>query len=187
MTWQEAVAEMTVCQRCHLAKTRKNVVVYRGSAKPRILFVGEAPGRREDESGLPFMGSAGKILDRAIAELAISESEIGITNVFMCRPPGNVFDPVAAAACRPWLELKVRLLDPRVIVTLGANPLRSFNAGAGPITSEAGHAFDWHRRKIFPMLHPASTLRRRAYAQRWKEDISGLKALLGSLREPQMP
>jgi DNA polymerase len=182
MSWQQAVAEMTVCQRCHLAKVRKNVVVYRGSTKPYLLFVGEAPGRREDESGLPFMGSAGKILDRAIAELAIKESDYGITNVFMCRPPGNKFDPVAAAACRPWLELKVRLLDPKVIATLGANPLKSFNPDAGPITSEAGHAFDWHRRKVFPMLHPASTLRRGSYAEQWKTDIQGLKTLLDILR-----
>jgi len=175
---------MAVCQRCHLAKSRKNVVIYRGSPKPFLLFVGEAPGRTEDESGLPFMGSAGKILDKAIVEIGVKERDYGITNVFMCRPPGNMFDPVAAASCRPWLELKVRLLDPRVIVTLGAHALKAFNQEAGSITTEAGHPFDWHRLKVFPMLHPASTLRRRAFAERWKTDILALKALLDSLQQP---
>lgn len=181
MGWPEAVAEMATCQRCHLASQRTHVVVYRGSEHPAILFLGEAPGRKEDETGLPFMGRAGQILDRAIASMALEESRWGITNVFMCRPPGNRFDPVAARACRPWLLVKLQLLAPKLVVTLGAHPLEALVPGAGPILQVSGHLVASGGRQVFPLLHPAATVRRKAYAQRWAEDLESLRTTLKTI------
>lgn len=176
--WDDAVAQMQVCRRCPLAESRRHVVVYRGGSRPSVLFVGEAPGRSEDETGLPFVGRAGKILDRAIAELGLREEDWGVTNEFMCRPPGNVYDRHAASACRPWLDLKIRLLGPRLLVPLGAHPLRALLPGTGPILTVAGTLHASERGPVFPLLHPAATVRRIAYAERWNHDVAQLRELL---------
>lgn len=172
---------MAACERCHLASQRANVVIYRGGESPALLFVGEAPGRKEDETGLPFMGRAGQILDRAIASLELEAGTWGVINVFMCRPPRNKFDPVAARACRPWLDLKLQLLAPRLVVTLGAHPLEALVPGSDPVMSTSGRLLESGGYRVFPLLHPAATVRRRAYAERWIEDLEGLKATLRAL------
>jgi DNA polymerase len=185
--WEKAAHEMRACTRCHLAGTRKNVVILRGSARPVVLFLGEAPGRKEDETGKPFTGSSGKVLDRAIAELELGEGDYGITNVFMCRPPGNVFDRAAATACRPWLELKLSMMDPKVIVPLGQHALDSIIGEKRPIVKAAGQVIRWRGKAVFPLIHPAATFRRVAYAKRWTEDLRKLKSYLESIHGAPEP
>ena len=169
---------MQGCAACGLSRHRKNVVIYRGARRPRLLFLGEAPGAQEDESGFPFVGKAGQLLDRAIAELGLPADGYGITNVVMCHPPGNVFDPKAAVACRPWLELKLALLAPEVIVTLGGRALRALEPTSGRPLAEAGRPRSWRGRPLYPMLHPAATFRRRAFRDQWYRDLKRLRSMV---------
>ncbi len=169
---------MQGCTACGLSRHRKNVVIYRGARRPRLLFLGEAPGAEEDESGLPFVGKAGHLLDRAIVELGLPDDGYGITNVVMCHPPGNEFDPRAAAACRPWLELKLTWLAPEVIVTLGGSALHALEPRAGRPLAEAGHPRLWQGRPLYPMLHPAATFRRRAFRDQWERDLERLRSMV---------
>jgi uracil-DNA glycosylase len=171
LEWKKLTHRIERCTWCHLAATRRHAVPYRGGTTPKVLFVGEAPGRDEDRTGVPFAGAAGAVLDRGIATLGLAPEEIGITNVFKCRPPKNRFDAVAARECRPHLEQQLALLEPRIVVTLGAHALTWFDPEAPPVTRSAGTVRTWRERPLFPMLHPASTFRSGTYARRWKTDL----------------
>ena len=105
-----------------------------------------------------------------------------MTNVIMCRPPSNRFDREAARACRPWLAAKVAELAPRVIVTLGAQALEAFLPQELPVSRAAGRVLAWGSRPLFPMLHPAATLRSRAYAARWQADWARFATHLATWR-----
>lgn len=181
--WGTLAARMSTCQRCSLARDRRQVVIYRGPPSPWLLFVGEAPGRSEDEQGLPFVGRAGKILDGAAASAGLAGWEWGVTNVVMCRPPQNRFDRNAAMACRPWLGEKIAALAPRVLVTLGANALEAFLPGELPVSEAAGRAHTWEGRVLFPMLHPAATLHSKAFAERWRSDWTRFGSLVPGWRD----
>ncbi len=118
--YQELVKEIQACRRCPLHKARKNPVPGEGPLDAEIVFVGEAPGRREDEQGRPFVGMAGKILDSLLASIGLSRSRVYITNVVKCRPPGNR-DPTPdeIRACLPFLVRQLRMIRPRIVVALG--------------------------------------------------------------------
>jgi uracil-DNA glycosylase len=179
--WQALEARMRVCRKCSLAEGRTQVVTYRGGSRPWLLLVGEAPGRSEDEQGVPFVGRAGKILDEAIRGSGLRPGEWGITNVIMCRPPKNRFDPAAATACRPWLDAKIATLAPRALVTLGSHALEAFLPEELPISKARGRVLRWQGLPVFPMLHPAATLRRREFAAKWREDWTTFQRLLPEL------
>jgi DNA polymerase len=183
-SWDAASKEMSGCLRCHLSRSRNHVVIYRGSPTPKLLFLGEAPGAEEDRLGVPFVGRAGKTLSAAIARLGLTEDEYGITNVIMCRPEANVFDRKAATACTDWLRLKLHLLDPRFVVTLGDNALHALLPEVGRVTEVAGSLLSWEQRPLVPLLHPAATFRRKAYAERWQSDLSRLADWLGKSGRP---
>lgn len=180
--WTSLEPRMRECRRCSLAAGRRHVVIYRGAPRPWLLFVGEAPGRSEDEQGVPFVGRAGQILDDAVRRAGLGDAEWGVTNVIMCRPPGNRFDPGAAVACRPWLEAKVAAIAPRLIVTLGAHALESFLPSELPISRARGRVLRWNGVPLFALFHPAATLRRREFAARWQQDWETLRQLLPELR-----
>lgn len=179
--WEEALALMGSCTRCHLSTTRRSVVIYRGSAHPKVLFIGESPGKKEDELGIPFVGAAGRVLDKGMSTLSLRPADYGITNVFMCRPPGNKFDKKAALACREWFELKLRLLKPLLYVTLGSHALASLEPGAGPIMTVAGTPMMHDGTPLVPLLHPAASLRNRHFRERWESDLSHLNEFLPSI------
>jgi uracil-DNA glycosylase family 4 len=153
-------------------------VVYRGGPHPDVLFVGEAPGKDEDLAGLPFVGRAGRALDRAIATVGLDPAAIGIVNLIKCRPPENRFDPGASVTCRPYLDRQVALLRPRRIVTLGRHALHAFVPSAPPITEAAGFVQHGPSGPIFPLLHPAAPMHAPKYAERWEHDLTALKAWL---------
>src|SRR5215216_6034234 len=112
--------EAAGCNRCPLHQGRTRVVFGAGNADADLMFVGEAPGQQEDLQGLPFVGRAGKLLDQLLAEVGIQRSDVFITNVICCRPPGNR-DPLPEEieACKPYLYRKIELIEPKVICTLG--------------------------------------------------------------------
>ncbi|MFM7436555.1 MAG: uracil-DNA glycosylase, partial [Vulcanococcus sp.] len=114
------------CHRCGLAAGRQRVVVSRGNPRARLLVIGEAPGAQEDAQGQPFVGRSGQLLDRLLAAAGIDvATEAYICNVVKCRPPGNR-KPTAAelAACRPWLEQQIALVDPPLVLLVGATALQ---------------------------------------------------------------
>ncbi len=154
------------CRRCGLADGRLQVVVSRGNPAARLMVIGEGPGAQEDASGLPFVGRAGQLLDQMLASVAIdSNSEAYICNVVKCRPPGNR-KPTALeiAACRPWLEQQIRLVNPAVILLAGASAMEGVLGIKGGITRLRGQ---WRMgeqeplagRWLMPVLHPSYLLR----------------------------
>lgn len=119
--------EMAGCSKCALRKGCKNVVPGEGSAKAEIMFIGEGPGAKEDELGRPFVGSAGKFLDEMLSVINLKREDVYITNVVKCRPPGNR-DPLPeeVAVCWPWLLTQIKIINPKLIVTLGRHSMGRF-------------------------------------------------------------
>ena len=170
--------EIRGCTLCHLAQGRLHAVVYRGSLAPQVVFVGEAPGAEEDRQGIPFVGRSGRVLDAAVARLGDALGEHGVLNVLKCRPPGNRFDPAAARTCRPYLERQLDLLRPRALVPLGARALKALDSASPPILQVAGRPRRTDLGWIFPLVHPAATLRSRRLRERWDRDLGTLGAWL---------
>lgn len=174
--------EIRACRRCPLGALRTHAVVYRGDDYPRVVFVGEAPGAEEDRQGLPFVGRSGAILGRAVERLEPTLGTWGVLNVLKCHPPENRFLPEAAVACRPFLERQLALLAPERIVSLGARALQSLVPEAPPVLRSAGTARASEFGPVFPLLHPAATLRSRRNAVRWERDLGRLRRWL---RDPR--
>ena len=136
---RELAAEAASCAACGLAEGRTQVVFGNGSPDADVMFVGEAPGAREDEEGVPFVGRSGQLLDRLLAEeLGMVRSDVYIANVVNCRPPDNRDPrPDEIVACRPWLARQMDLVDPSVVVTLETSPLGSCSRLA-PVSRSCG-------------------------------------------------
>ena len=179
--FERLTGEIRACRLCPLGSTRSHAVVYRGALAPRVVFVGEAPGVEEDRTGVPFVGRSGRVLDATIVRLGLSAREFGVLNVLKCRPPHNRFDRAAARTCRPYLERQLALLRPRVLVPLGANALKTLDPAAPPILRCAGTPRGRPGApQLFPLVHPAASLRSRLLRERWQKDVELLAAWLGS-------
>jgi DNA polymerase len=154
-------AEAHACVRCPLAAGRTNVVFGVGDPNADLMFVGEAPGAQEDLNGEPFVGRSGQLLDRLVyEEMGLTRDRFFIANTLMCRPPGNR-DPQPAEidACRPFLEEKLRLIDPKVVVTLGNFATKLLLGTKEGITKLRGRAYPFGGRVLVPTYHPAAVLR----------------------------
>ena len=181
--WARLGAEIEACRACPLGRSRRHVVVYRGSARPLALFVGEAPGAEEDRLGVPFVGRSGRRLDAAVVRAGLTPSEFGVVNLVKCRPPENRFRRDAAEACRPFLDRQVELLRPRLLVTLGAHALAALDPGAPKVTACAGTERRAGGRTLFPLLHPAAPLHDPRQRGRWESDLDRLREVVGRLRD----
>ena len=149
------------CVACvDLALNRRSVVVGDFPVGARMLIVGEAPGAQEDESGRPFVGKGGQLLDRLLAEAAIDRATVAVANVLKCRPPSNRTPTRAEASrCRGWLDRQVDLLDPKLVVTLGGTAL-AWALGTGLRLLDArGRVHDWNGRSLLASYHPSAALR----------------------------
>lgn len=158
--WQKLEASLKGCTQCGLARSRTNVVSGRGSITAPVLFVGEGPGEQEDLQGLPFVGPAGKLLNLVLDALMFREGDFYIANIVKCRPPGNR-EPSdeETAACMPFLRTQFKLLNPKILVCLGATAAKNIIDKGIKITSARGR---WIERKdlwIMPTFHPAALLR----------------------------
>ncbi|MCI4348023.1 MAG: uracil-DNA glycosylase [Thermoplasmata archaeon] len=179
--WTRLNLEIDRCRRCPLGDLRKHPAIHRGSLRPRVLFVGEAPGVSEDRVGVPFVGAAGKRLDQLIRQVGLLESEFAVINVIKCHPPQNRFSFEAAEACRPFLARQIEFLQPIMIVTLGVSALSAFRPDLLPITRAAGHQSRWRGLRFFPMIHPAAAARSREFLRRWRRDGRTLATILARL------
>jgi DNA polymerase len=147
-----------------------------------VVFVGEAPGAEEDRTGIPFVGRSGRELDRAIASLGLPAEGVGVLNVLKCHPPGNRFDRAAARTCRPYLDRQLALLQPEVVVTLGARALAVLDPKAPAVLSVAGQPRPGGKPAHFPLIHPAAALRSRRWHARWDHDVRALARWLAERR-----
>ncbi len=153
--------EASGCTRCGLAGGRTQVVFGVGDPDAELMLVGEGPGEQEDLQGEPFVGRSGRLLDRLLAEeLGLHRRHCYIANIVKCRPPGNR-DPLPgeAAACRPFLDAQLELVDPAVIVTLGNVATRALLATTEGITRLRGRSYPFGTRTVVPTFHPAAVLR----------------------------
>ena len=169
--------EVIHCTKCQLCKTRKNAVPGEGSSSAKIMFVGEAPGRFEDLLGKPFVGKAGMILEAALSNANISRSQVFITNIVKCRPPGNrrpKSDEIAK--CRDYLNKQISMINPIIICILGATAYSSL-LGGKEITSNRGKLLSINGRNYFLTIHPAATLYRRSLLQVLEKDLLKLSKL----------
>lgn len=148
------------CKKCRLCSTRRNVVLGEGSDSADIMFIGEGPGEQEDIQGRPFVGKAGKLLDKAIEALGLSRESVYIANIVKCRPPGNrVPEDDEAASCIEYLRWQVKLIDPKVIVLLGSTAGRNIIGKDFRITRQRGNLIEFAKFKVVPTYHPAAVLR----------------------------
>jgi uracil-DNA glycosylase len=187
--WEQASA----CTRCpQLAATRRSVVFGAGNADADLMFVGEAPGAREDESGLPFVGQAGKLLDRLLEEIGLRRGDVFIANVLKCRPPQNR-DPLPQEidACQDYLFRQLELIRPRVVCTLGnfATKLLRADAATG-ITRLHGReevrSIGPRTVRLYPLYHPAAALYTPSMVETLRTDFARIPSLL-ALPEPPQP
>ena len=160
MDFSELEKAVNACEKCPLCRTRKNVVLDRGDRGARLMFVGEAPGETEDETGVPFVGAAGKLFDKYLAAAGIERDEVYVCNILKCRPPHNR-DPEKAEedACIDYLRAQVRLVDPKIIVCLGRISAMRLIDPDFRITRDHGK---FYRRGKFLMTahyHPSALLR----------------------------
>ncbi|MFH1331406.1 MAG: uracil-DNA glycosylase [Actinomycetota bacterium] len=153
-------AEAAVCTCCPLAQSRTRVVFGVGGPDADLMLVGEAPGFHEDQQGEPFVGAAGKLLDRLLGEIGRTRAEVYIANVLKCRPPNNR-DPLPAEieACSEYLRRQLALIDPKVVLTLGNFATRLLLKRDAGISRLRGQVYPWWNRLLVPTLHPAAVLR----------------------------
>jgi uracil-DNA glycosylase family 4 len=172
--------ELVDCRRCPLCSGRATVVFGVGNPGARLMFVGEGPGSEEDRLGEPFVGAAGKRLDRWIARIGLRREDVYIANVVKCRPPGNRPPlPDEAKVCLPYLLRQIRAIGPEIVCTLGATALNFLFGVEEKITRERGK---WRERDgvpVLPTYHPAFILRNGTREPEVFEDFDALAARLG--------
>jgi uracil-DNA glycosylase len=189
---KEVFAQAKGCTRCpELAATRKTVVFGAGNANADLMFVGEAPGASEDEQGVPFVGRAGKLLEKLLEEIGLARSEVFIANVLKCRPPGNRDpQPIEIENCQDYLHSQVELIEPTVICTLGNFSTKLLRGDPTGITRLHGQpeVLTLGRRavRLYPIFHPAAALYTPRMLETLREDFTRLPELL-ALGAPEQP
>lgn len=178
-------SEVSGCRKCTLANSRKLSVPGAGPADAEIMFIGEGPGFHENEQGLPFVGAAGKFLDDLLASIGMQRSQVFITNVVKCRPPGNRDpEPDELAACDGYLERQIQAINPRLIVTLGRFSMAKFIPNV-KISQVHGQSRWVDGRLVVPMYHPAAALHQRSLMTTVQEDFKHLPQYVEDARQVQ--
>ncbi|HET9198740.1 MAG TPA: uracil-DNA glycosylase [Solirubrobacterales bacterium] len=179
----ELYKEVKDCTRCPLHETRTKVVFGAGNADADLMFVGEAPGAEEDRQGLPFVGRAGQLLNQMLDEIGLARDDVFIANVLKSRPPGNRDpQPEEIAACEPYLFEQVRLIEPRVVCTLGNFATKLLSGSPTGITKVRGtpqvHELGGRTVFLLPLFHPAAALRTPAVKETLRGDFATIPDLL---------
>lgn len=179
MTWDELEKECRGCTACALHETRTNCVFGTGSRNATLMFVGEAPGEKEDLSGIPFVGAAGKLLDKYLAAVDIDRESVYIANILKCRPPKNR-DPLPAEQdkCIGYLREQVRLIRPKIIVCLGRIAAMRLISPDYKITKEHGIFVEKNGFTMTAVYHPAALLRDPRKKEDMYNDMKKIKEFL---------
>ncbi len=194
-TWPDFVTECNQCENCELARSRKNVVIYRGSIEAPVMFVGEGPGASEDEQGQPFVGQAGRLLSLLLDAYGFTPKDYHICNIVKCRPPENrVPTKEEARACMPLLAKQIRFAKPKIIVLLGSTAYKYFLTPQEPISKARGIWIEKSKFLIMPTFHPAFILRNNNQRILLWRDIGLVRSKMEELdlisplhNEPEMP
>ena len=167
------------CQKCELCKTRTNAVPGKGRFDADVMFVGEAPGRNEDNHGEPFVGAAGKRLDMILEDTGINREEVYITNIVKCRPPNNrVPSKKEEEACNGFINQEIEIINPKIICVMG-NTAYGTLLGGKEITKNHGKIVKKEGRDFFVTFHPAATIYNQKLVDELKKDFKKLAQLLG--------
>ena len=183
-------AAVASCTKCRLAQGRTQVVFGVGNSNADLMFVGEAPGFHEDQQGKPFVGQAGKLLDRLLAGIGLEREQVYIANVLKCRPPGNRDpQPDEIEACEAHLFRQIELIQPKVVATLGNFATKLLSGKPTGITrvhgTEQPTTLGGRRVVLYPLYHPAAALYTPAMLKVLETDFARLPGLLGPrLDEP---
>jgi uracil-DNA glycosylase len=189
---KQVLAQARGCTRCpELASTRKTVVFGAGNANAELMFVGEAPGASEDEQGIPFVGRAGKLLDKLLEEIGLQRADVFIANTLKCRPPGNRDPlPVEIDNCQEYLRRQVALIEPSVICTLGNFSTKLLRGDPTGITRLHGQpevlVLGGRAVRLYPIYHPAAALYTPRMLETLREDFARLPELL-AMGAPEQP
>ncbi len=181
MTWNELYEQCRICDKCPLGKTKTNTVFGCGNQNARLMFVGEAPGEQEDKQGIPFVGAAGKLLDKYLDAVEILRDEVYIANILKCRPPHNR-DPLPEEgdACIGFLREQVKLIRPEIIVCLGRISAMRLIKPDFKITREHGIIIKKGAFAMTAVYHPAALLRDPSKKEDMYRDMKKIKAYLDS-------
>jgi uracil-DNA glycosylase family 4 len=186
-SWDELAARVRMCTACpELTVTRTQVVP--GVAPPgvEVLIVGEAPGAREDEAGVPFVGRAGQLLDSLLEEVGLPRDRVAVTNVLKCRPPSNRKPRrLEVERCRPWLRAQIAVLDPVLILALGGTAAEWFAGASARVAMLRAQRLDYEGRALIVSYHPSAAIRfgpRGMPLAALREDLARAAELLESLR-----
>ena len=184
--------EVAGCVRCRLSRGRTQVVFGSGNAHADLMFVGEAPGFHEDKQGLPFVGQAGKLLDKLLAEIGMQRSDVFVANVLKCRPPGNRNpQPDEIEACESHLFRQIELIEPVVVATLGNFATKLLSGRPLGITRVHGQeqetTIGGRSVLLYPLYHPAAALYTPSMLSILAADFARLPQLLGRSLEQAAP
>jgi DNA polymerase len=184
---KELEKDVLSCTRCDLHLTRHKVIFGEGNKKAPILVIGEAPGHDEDMIGRPFVGKSGQLLDKIHAACGFTREEhLYISNIVKCRPPGNrVPTDEETRTCVPYLFRQIELIDPLMLITLGASALRVFFGKEYRITQVRGQWLNWYNRLVMPVYHPAAVLRNPNLKRETWEDYKKIVYKYRELVDPQ--
>ena len=167
------------CKRCKLHSGRTKLVFGVGDPSADLMFVGEAPGKDEDQEGVPFVGRAGQLLTKIIASIGLSRDEVYIANVIKCRPPNNRNpEPDEITTCEPVLFRQVDAIQPKVVVALGAFAVHTLLASKLAISRLRGQVYDYRGAQLVPTFHPAFLLRNPDRKRDVWEDMKKVRSLL---------
>ena len=157
----QVIGEIKGCELCGLANQRTNIVFGEGVVNKGMMIIGEGPGEEEDRLGRPFVGRAGRLLDVMLESAGFTrKANVYITNIVKCRPPGNRTPlPEEREACMTYLNEQIRILEPKIIVLLGATALQALIDSKARIGDNRGKWLDWRGIKVMPTYHPAALLR----------------------------
>jgi DNA polymerase len=181
---EQLEATIKRCRRCPLGRTRTNFVFGVGNPDADIMFIGEAPGRDEDLQGIPFVGRAGKLLDKMLAEIGLSRNDVYIANILKCRPPNNRDpQPEEVEKCLPYLMKQIKLIKPKVICSLGRIAAQNILQTNMTLGAMRNRWFDYHGVKMMVTYHPAAILRSNNYLPSAMEDLKRLVEMAGSIKQ----
>ena len=187
---QQLAGQIRTCMDCNLSQHRTRAVPGEGPEEADLMFIGEGPGYNEDQQGRPFVGQAGQYLEELLASIGFSRDEVYITNMVKCRPPNNR-DPFPGEiqACSKYLDVQIKLVQPRVIVTLGRHSLGKFLPGE-TIGKTHGKPRQVGNLIVYPIYHPAAALRQHTLRTVLEQDFQAIPSLLQGdlpLEKPEEP